>query len=80
MSRIITAALLSLSAATAAAAPTANECAAIRLPFALPSAASSSDWGDAEFVAWLDGAAARYCKARPGSVWCACYDAGAYEY
>ena len=80
MIRFTLAALLSLSAATAAAAPAKAECAAIRLPFALPTAASSSDWGDAEFVAWLDGAAARYCKARPGSAWCACYDAGAYEY
>lgn len=78
--KILAALALSLVAGTASATPSAAVCSSIRLPFALPSARASSSWGDADYQAWLDRSAARYCASRPGSAWCSCYSAGLIDY
>lgn len=82
MTRIIIAAILSLTAATAVAAetaPTLAVCRSIGTPFALPSDDVSAEWGDADYSEWLDDRAAIYCARHVGSAWCACYAAGAYD-
>lgn len=82
MTRTIIAALLSLSAATAAAAestPTLAVCRSIATPFALPSDDVTTEWGDADYSEWLDDRAAIYCARHSDSVWCACYVAGAFD-
>lgn len=80
--RNILAALLSLSAATAAAAeptPTLAVCQSIALPFAMPSDDVTTEWGDADFSEWLFDRAAIYCARHSDSVWCSCYASGAYD-
>lgn len=57
----------------------AVECGTISLPFALPPESVSAEWCDAEWQEWLDAKASAYCAKRPGSAWCACYEAGAYN-
>lgn len=82
MTRILFAALISLSAATAAAtetAPSLAVCRSIATPFALPSDEVSAEWGDADFSEWLEDRAAIYCARHEGSAWCACYASGAYD-
>lgn len=92
MPRFLLSALLSLSAATAIAAPAkaskvpaaitvppADVCASINLPFAVPPDEVTADWCDADYQAWLDDRAAFYCARHEGSAWCACYVAGAYD-
>ena len=82
MNRILFAALLTLSAATAAAsesAPSLAVCRSISTPFALPSDDVTTEWGDADYSEWLFDRAAMYCARHEGSAWCACYASGAFD-
>ena len=82
MSRILFAALLTLSAATATAAepaPSLAVCQSIALPFAVPSDDVTAEWGDADYSEWLFDRAAIYCARHEGSAWCACYASGVYD-
>ena len=82
MIRFLLSALLSLSAATAAAsepAPTLAVCRSIAMPFAMPSDEVTDEWGDADYSEWLEDRAAIYCARHEGSAWCACYVSGAYD-
>lgn len=77
--RIIFAALLSLSAATAAAAPSLDVCMATPIPFQEPPVEVTAEWGDMDFADWCEEQATVYCAANPDSVWCACYFSGAFD-
>lgn len=79
MFRLIAAALLSLSAATATAAPAPSVCESLALPFAVPPDEVTAEWCDADYSEWLESRAAIYCARHEGSAWCACYAAGAYD-
>ena len=80
--RILFAALLSLSAATAAAAepaPTLAVCRSIALPFSMPPDDVTTEWGDADYSEWMETRASIYCARHSDNAWCACYVAGAFD-
>ena len=80
MTRFLLSALLSLSAATAIAAPTkarpvTRATCPQSVPFALPDDRLTADWGDMEWELYAVNAWTVFCQGREGSFECRCAEA-----